>query len=68
MSDEWVALVGLRYPNGDAEYEQAAAGKPYEQCIVAAGEPCANIPAKSVAAYLAMGRPVIAKAKKGAKV
>lgn len=67
MSDAWVALVGLRYPDGDEEYEKAVAGKEYAQRVVNAGGLCVNIPAKSVEAFLAHGREVIAKAKKGAK-
>lgn len=59
MSKRYRALVGLRYPDGDAEYEKAIKDEPYKQVILAAGDECVNIPAKSVDAYLSMGRDVI---------
>jgi hypothetical protein len=59
MSEEWVALVGLTYPDGDKEYEKALDGKPYKVRVAAPGKPCKNLPAKSVEAYLAMERLVI---------
>lgn len=73
MRKRYRALAGLRYPAGDAEYEKALAGEDYAQVVVEPGDECKNMPAKSVEAYLAMGRDVIeeiapakaAKAKAG---
>ena len=67
QNDAWVALVGLRYPDGDDEYEKAQAGEPYREQVVEAGQPCVNIPAKSVKALLSMGREVIEKKTKAVK-
>ena len=59
MEKRYRALVGLRYPDGDEQYEKSQAGKPYEEVRVEAGDECVRIPAKSVEAYLSMGRDVI---------
>lgn len=58
-SKRYVALVGLRYPDGDEEYVKALDGQPYREREVAAGEECLNIPVRSVAAYATMGRPIL---------
>jgi hypothetical protein len=63
MDKRYRALAGLHYPDGDAEYEKMLDGKPYRERIVAAGAEALNLPAKSVAAYLAMGRPVLEEIK-----
>lgn len=65
MADEWVAVVGLRYPDGDDEYDKAAKGRECKWQVVEPGDVCKNITERSVVAYLAHGREVIRK--KGAK-
>lgn len=59
MTDRYWALVDLRYPAGDGEYAKAAKGEEYEEIVVKAGEPLANLPEKSLKALLSMGRDVI---------
>jgi len=62
MSKRYVALVGLRYPDGPEEDRKALAGKPYKQVVVKAGEPLVGVSEASIQAYLSMGRPVIEEA------
>jgi hypothetical protein len=64
VTEEWVALAGLRYPDGDDEYEKALAGEECKWRIVEPGQVCVNLPAKSLKAYQKHGREVIAKAEK----
>lgn len=59
MDKRYRALVGLHYPDGDAEYEKALAGRPYREVVVASGDEAINLPTKSLAAYLDMGRPIL---------
>jgi len=58
-ASKYWALVDLRYPAGDAEYAKALKGEDYEQVVVKAGDALANVPEKTVKAFLSMGRDVI---------
>lgn len=61
MSKRYRALAGLVYPDGDEEYAKAVKGEPYRQVVVEAGAEAKNLPAKSLKAYLAMDRAVLAE-------
>lgn len=62
MSKRYVALVGLRYPDGPEEDRKALAGEPYKEVVVKAGEPLVGVSEANIEAYLSMGRPVIEEA------
>ena len=59
MSNNYRALVNLRYPAGPEEYKKAIAGKPYEEVSVKAGHLLTNVSEAAIKAFLSMGRPVI---------
>ena len=69
MADKYWALVDLRYPAGEGEYEKAiakkedgswpVAGEDYEEISVKAGDPVVGASEKTIKAFLGQGREVI---------